>query len=152
MLPWGERAPQEASVNAPAFSIFSAISEIFVTIGVLYCMVRAARGNGLPKWLMGGVLLFALCVNVVYMAGRASQADKSTELTTGMKIFYATHGTLSLVMFITLAVIYLISLYGESKAKDNWFFRHPKGTWGLVVLWMISVLTGEAIFVMRYIA
>lgn len=139
-------------MNAPAFSIFSAISEVFVTIGVLYAMIRAVRGNGLPKWLMGGVLLFELCVNVVYMAGRASQADKSTELSTGMKIFYALHGTLSLVMFITLAVIYLISLYGESKDEDNWFFRHPKATWGLVVFWMISVLTGEAIFFMRYVA
>ena len=139
-------------MNAPAFSIFSAISEVFVTIGVLYAMIRAVRGNGLPKWLMGGVLLFELCVNVVYMAGRAAHADKSTELSTGMKIFYAAHGTLSLVMFVTLVVIYLMSLYGETKAKDNWFFRHPKATWGLVVFWMISVLTGEAIFVMRYIA
>ena len=139
-------------MNAPAFSIFSAVSEIFVTIGVLYAMIRAVRGNGLPKWLMGGVLLFELCVNVVYMAGRASQADKSTELTTGMKIFFAVHGTLSLAMFVTLVVLYSISLYGESKAKNDWFFRHPRATWGLVGLWMVSVLTGEAIFVMRYIA
>jgi FtsH-binding integral membrane protein len=59
---------------------------------------------------------------------------------------------MSLLMLVALIVLYLISLYGESKAKDNWFFRHPKATWGLIVLWMISVLTGEAIFVMRYIA
>ena len=137
-------------MNAPAFSIFSAISEIFVTIGVLYCIVQALRGKGLNKWLMGGVLLFELCVNVVYMAGRAAQADKSTELSTGMKIFFAVHGTLSLLMFVTLAIIYLLSLYGESKDKDNWFIRHPTASWALVALWMISVGTGEAIFVMRY--
>lgn len=138
-------------MNAPAFSIFSAVSEIFVTIGVLYAIIRAVKGEGLPKWLMGGVLLFELCVNVVYMAGRAAHADKSTELTTGMKLFYALHGTLSLVMFVTLVVLYLISLYGESKAKDNWFFRHPRASWGLVFVWMLSVGTGEAIFVMRYV-
>lgn len=138
-------------MNAPAFSIFSAVSEIFVTIGVLYAIIRAVKGNGLPKWLMGGVLLFELCVNVVYMAGRASHADKSTELTTAMKIFYALHGTLSLVMFVTLVVLYLISLYGESKANDNWFFRHPRSSWALVLVWMLSVGTGEAIFVMRYV-
>ena len=57
-------------MNIPAFSIFSAISEIFVTIGVLYAIITGIRSGKIPKWIMGGVLLFELCVNIVYMAGR----------------------------------------------------------------------------------
>jgi hypothetical protein len=138
-------------MNIPAFSIFSAVSEVFVTIGVLYAIIRAVRGHGLARWLMGGTLLFEASVNIIYMAGRAAQADTGTELTTAMKLFYAGHGTLSLLMFLVLAVIYMWSLYGESKKKDNWFFRHPKSSWVLVFFWMVSVSTGEAIFVMRYL-
>ena len=131
-------------MTAPAFSIFSAVSEVFVTIGVLYAIITAARGKGLNKKLMGATLLFEFCVNVVYMAGRASQADKSTELSTGMKLFYASHGTLSLLMFLTLVVLFLLSLYSESKKEDNWFARHPTGTWILVAFWMISVSDGRS--------
>lgn len=139
-------------MNIPFFSLFSAISEVFVTAGVLYAIVRAVRGKGLPKLLLGVVLLFELCVNIVYMAGRASQADRSTELSTAMKLFFAFHGTLSLLMFLSIAIIYLLSLYGESKEKENWFYRHPRWSWVLVFFWMVSVLSGETIFVLRYIA
>lgn len=138
-------------MNIPMFSIFSAISEIFVTIGLLYAILTGVRTGAIPKWLMGGVLLFELCVNVAYMTNRAAAADQSTELSSGMKLFYAAHGTLSLVLFVVLCVIYLLSLYGESKDQKTWFYRHPVGSWTLVFFWMISMLTGEAIFVMRYL-
>ena len=138
-------------MNIPPFSIFSAVSEIFVTIGVLYAIIRAVRGHGLARWLLGGTLLFEASVNIIYMAGRAAQADSGTELSTGMKLFYAGHGTLSLLMFLVLAIIYMWSLYGESKKQDNWFYRHKTWSWVLVFFWMVSVTTGEAIFVMRYL-
>lgn len=135
----------------PTFSIFSAISEVFVTIGVLYSIIQTLRGKPLPKALLGGVLIFELMVNVMYMAGRASAADKSTELSTGMKIFYAGHGTLSLVMFLALGAIYLLSLANESGGKENWFRRHRNGSYTLIFFWMVSVLTGEAIFYMQHL-
>ena len=137
--------------SIPTFSIFSAISEVFVTIAVLYSIFQTLSGRPLPKALLGIVLVFELCVNVVYMATRASQADQSNELSTGMKIFFAGHGTLSLIMFLVLAVVYLISLGNEAKGEENWFRRHRTGAYILVAFWMISVVTGEAIFAMRYL-
>lgn len=139
-------------MEIPTFSIFSAISEVFVTIGVLYCIFKALGGGKFPRLLMGGILAFELLVNVVYMVSRASAADKSEELSAGMKLFYAGHGTLSLVMFLTLGAVYLVSLSNESDGKENWFRRHRMGTYVLVAFWMVSVLTGEAIFYMRYLA
>ncbi len=139
-------------MGIPTFSIFSAISEIFVTIGVLYGMITTMRGNKFPKILMGGVIGFEACVNVVYMATMAAKADRGSELTPAMKLFFAGHGTLSLVMFLVLAVLYLISLADVAQGRDAWFRRHPTGTIVLIAFWMVSVLTGEAIFYMRYLS
>lgn len=138
--------------DIPLFSIFSAISEVFVTIGVLYSVITTMRGNPMPKVLLGVVVTFEACVNVVYMAIQAGKADRASDLSAGMKLFFAAHGTLSLVMFLTLAILYLISLADLAKGRDAWFRRNPVGTWVLVAFWMLSVGTGEVIFYMRYIA
>lgn len=138
-------------MDIPAFSIFSAISEIFVTIGVLYAIITTLQGKPFPKVLLGCVILFEFCVNVTYMASMAAKADRGAELSQGMKLFFAGHGTLSLLMFLALAVLYFISLVDVAKGREPWFRRHRTGTYVLIAFWMVSVLTGEAIFVMRYL-
>jgi hypothetical protein len=55
-------------------------------------------------------------------------------------------------MFLTLAILYLVSLMDLAKGRDAWFRRHPTGTIVLIAFWMLSVGTGEAIFYMRYLA
>lgn len=139
-------------MNIPTFSIFSAVSEVFVTIGVLYAIISVLRGKPLPKVALGIVLAFELCVNVVYMAGRASHADKSTEISQGMKLFYAFHGTLSLLMFVVLAAVYLLSLWDESSGRQNWFARHRVGSYVMIFFWMVSVISGELIFYLAHLA
>jgi hypothetical protein len=139
-------------MDIPTFSIFSAVSEVFVTIGVLYAMIATLRGKKFPKAMMGLVLIFELCVNVVYMAGRASHADESTELSTAAKLFFAGHGILSLLMFLAIAVVYLLALADESNGRENWFRRNRTASYVLIFFWMVSVLSGEAIFFMQYIA
>lgn len=138
-------------MEIPAFSIFSAISEIFVTIAVLYTVITNIKGRPLNWKLLGGVLAFELCVNIVYMAGRAAAADKGSELTTAMKLFYAGHGILSLLMFLGLAIVFLLSVVDLSAGRDTWFVRHRRLAWTFVFFWMVSVLSGEAIFVMQYL-
>ena len=98
-----------------SFSHFSAISEVFVTIGVLYSVIVTMRGSPMPKVLFGAVLTFEGSVNVVYMAIMASKADRSSDISAGLKLFFAAHGTLSLIMFLALVVLYLIS----SRTRDS---------------------------------
>jgi hypothetical protein len=137
-------------MDAPTFSIFSAISEVFVTIAVLYGIITTLRGNKFPKALMGSVLIFELCVNVVYMAKMASRADKSSTLSAPMKAFFAGHGILSLLMFLAIAAVYLLALRDESNGRENWFRRNRTASYVLIFFWMVSVLSGEAIFFLRY--
>lgn len=136
----------------PVFSIFSAASEVVVTIAVLYSVIKAISGGRFHRGLLGFTLLFELSVNVVYMAGRASHADSSASLSEAMKLFYAGHGILSLLMFIGLAVIYLLALVDESKGRDTWFRRHPRLSWIFLFFWMVSVVSGETIFCLTYLS
>ncbi len=136
--------------SIPGFSIFSAFSELIVTASLLYCLVGNLRGRPLPIKLMGLTLAFEICVNVVYMLNRAGEADKSSDLSTGMKIFFALHGTLSLVMILALATTYVLSAIDVKDARETWFRRHPVASWVLVASWMLSIGSGELIFVMRY--
>lgn len=134
----------------PAFSIFSAISEVFVTIAVLYAVISNMNGKRLNWQLLGAVLAFELCVNVVYMAGRAAKADSDSTLSTGMKLFFAGHGILSLAMFLGIVVLFIFAVMDHKSGRPTWFQRHRAGTWVFVFFWMVSVLTGEAIFFMRF--
>jgi len=139
-------------MNIPAFSIFSAGSEVFVTIIVLYAVIGNLRGRPLRWKLLGVCLLFELCVNIMYMVHRAAAADTATELSNTMKVVFAAHGMLSLLMFVGLMLLYLISVFDHKSGHRTWFQRHVNGTWSFIVLWLISVGSGEAIFVWRYLA
>lgn len=138
-------------MNAPAFSIFSAVSELLVTAGVLWIVWRNWTRRTFPVPLLLVVALFEALVNVLYMANRASHAASGRDaISTGMKLFYAGHGILSLLAYIVFVILALLA-WQEQRA-GRWFFRdHPAITWTFVVTWLVSIVSGEAIFVLRYL-
>jgi hypothetical protein len=89
----------------------------------------------------------------MYMASRsaAASAPGSTEaLSTGMKIAYAGHGLLSLLAYLIFVVLGTLA-YQEQKA-GRWFFpSRPALTWSFLVLWLVSIGSGEVIFVLHYL-
>jgi len=67
-----------------------------------------------------------------------------------MKIAYAGHGLLSLVAYLVFVVLGVLA-YQEQKA-GRWFFpERPALTWSFLVLWVISIGSGEVIFSLRYL-
>src|SRR4249920_1101887 len=126
-------------MHIPPFSIFSAISELFVTAGVLYVIRRNWTRQAFPFALFLTVSLFEALVNVMHMANRSAAATApgaKEVLTTGMKIAYAGHGMLSLLVYLTFVVLGTLA-YQESKA-GKWFFRdRPAMTWTFLVFWFI---------------
>lgn len=139
-------------MNIPAFSIFSAISELFVTAGVLFVVRRNWTGRMFPFGLFLAVALFEALVNVLYMANRSAQAATGSHevLSTGMKIFFAGHGILSLVAYLVFVVL---GIFAHQEQKEGRFFfrERPALTWSFLVLWTVSIVSGEAIFVMHYL-
>jgi predicted RND superfamily exporter protein len=142
-------------MNIPPFSIFSAVSELFVTAGVFYVIRRNWTRRTFPFALFLTVALFEALVNVMYMANRSASAaaagpGHAEALSTGMKIFYASHGLLSLVAFLVFVV--LGTLAHQEQRQGRWFFRERATlTWVFLVVWTISIVSGEAIFVLRYL-
>jgi hypothetical protein len=138
-------------VSVPPFSIFSAISELFVTAGVFFVVRRNWTGRAFPLWVFLAVALFEALVNVLYMAHRASQAATGVDaLSQGMKIFFAAHGTLSLVAYVVFVILGVFA-YQDQKAGRYYFRERPAFTWTFLVVWTVSVVSGEALFVVRYL-
>jgi hypothetical protein len=139
-------------MNIPPFSLFSAISELFVTAGVLFVIRRNWTRRLFPFGLFLAVALFEALVNVLYMANRSAQAAAGTHeaLSTGTKVFYAGHGVLSLVAYLVFVVL---GIFAHQEQKDGRFFfrERPALTWSFLVLWTVSIVSGEMIFLLRYV-
>lgn len=140
-------------MHIPAFSLFSAISELFVTAGVLFVVRRNWTRRPFPFALFLTVSLFEAMVNVMYMANRSAAASapgSGEALSTPMKIAFAAHGLLSLVAYLVFVVLGTLA-YQEFKA-GRWFFRDRAAlTWSFLVLWTISIGSGEVLFALRYL-
>ena len=140
-------------MNIPAFSIFSAISELFVTAGVLYVILRNWNRRRFAFPIFLAVVLFEAFVNVLYMSQRASQAAAGGEahaMSSAMRLFFALHGMVSLLAFIVFVVLGVFA-YQDQK-KGRFFFReHVVVTWTFLIVWILSVGSGEAIFALRYL-
>jgi hypothetical protein len=141
-------------MHVPAFSVFSAVSELFVTAGVLFVVRRNWTRRLFPFAVFLAVALFEGLVNVMYMANRASQASAAhagaPALPPAMKLGFAVHGLLSLVAY--LVFVLLGTLAHQEQLQGRWFFRErPALTWGFLVLWTVSIVSGEAIFALRYL-
>ena len=62
-------------MDAPTFSTFSAIAEIFVTAGVLYVVLKNYRGHGFAAKAAMGVIIFEFSVNMMYMIFRMREVS-----------------------------------------------------------------------------
>ena len=138
-------------MHIPPFSIFSAVSELFVTAGVIYVVARNWTRRPFPLGLFLTVAVFEAFVNVYYMATRAARAAAGTEaIGTGMKIAFAAHGLLSLLAYLVFVVLGVIA-WQDQRAGRYFFREQPAVTWTFAVVWAISVGSGEVMFVLRYL-
>ena len=139
-------------MHIPPFSIFSAVSELFVTAGVIYVIRRNWTRKPFALAVFLTVALFEALVNVLYMANRSAQAAApgAETMPAMMKLGFALHGMLSLIAYLVF-VILAVFAYQDQK-RDRYFFReHPGVTWTFAVVWAISIVSGEALFVTRYL-
>jgi hypothetical protein len=137
--------------SIPAYSIFSATSELLVTAAVFYVLWRAYAHNDFRRGLLVVVLAFEALVNISYMAYRMAIPSEGLANAPGwLTATAALHGILSLGMFLFL--IFLAAMAWRDDARGENFFRdHAGTTWTFVGLWMTSILSGEFLFVSLYL-
>jgi hypothetical protein len=139
-------------LSIPPFSLFSAVSEIFVTAAVFYVVRRNWTKRTFPLGVFLVVALFEAFVNVYYMVTRTTQAASGAAhaLSPAMKLGFAAHGLLSLLAYIVFVVLGVLAW--QEQREGRFFFRdRPALTWTFLVVWTISVVSGEVIFVLRYL-
>ena len=129
------------------FSTFTAISELGVTACVFYAVLRSFRGHGFPWKLAFAVIVFEFCVNMLYMIVRMDQ-HVVTHSEKWFVIFAAAHGSLSLIVFILFA-IYSALAYSDLKRNRHFFREHRYQTYNFLGLWLISIISGEALYVIQ---
>jgi hypothetical protein len=67
-----------------------------------------------------------------------------------MKLFFAAHGTLSLLAYLVF-VILAVFAWQDQRAGRFYFRERPALTWAFLAVWTVSVGSGEALFVLRYL-
>jgi hypothetical protein len=138
-------------MSIPAFSIFSAVSELVVTAGVALVVHRNWNRRRFPLALFLAVALFEALVNVAYMANRTARAASGADpVSSGMRLAFALHGMLSLIAYLWFVVLGVIASVNQ-QAGRFWFRDHPAHTVAFLIVWTISIVSGEAMFVARYL-
>jgi hypothetical protein len=98
------------------------------------------------------VALFEALVNVMYMANRSAQAAApgAPAIPMAMKLGFALHGILSLFAYLVFVVLGVFA--HQDQKRDRYFFHErPVLTWIFLVVWTISIASGETLFVTRYL-
>lgn len=138
-------------MSIPPFSIFSAVSELFVTAGVLFVVRRNWTRRPFPFALFLAIAIFEATVNVLYMSGRASQAATgAATLAPAVRLMFAAHGILSLLAYLVFVMLGVFA-YQDQKLGRYFFRERPALTWSFLVVWAISIISGEALFAWRYL-
>lgn len=132
-----------------AFSHFSAVSELFVTAAVFYFFRRAVRWDDYRWTFIWIVIAFETLVNITYMVARLASSSPKSDHPALVTWLLAGHGTLSLFMFIGLIAFVMLAFRAAKVEKANLFRANPVATWTFVALWTLSVLTGEALYVLQ---
>jgi hypothetical protein len=85
------------------------------------------------------------------MATRASRASAGADtISTPMKIMFAAHGMLSLLAFLIFVVLAVYAWMDQRAGR--WFFRErPALMWAFLILWTVSIGSGEVLFALRYL-
>jgi len=137
---------------APFLSTFTLCAELVITVIILYVFYSGYKKNKFPKYLALFALTYEVLFNINYMVSRIlTHTQSSSSPDTLFEIVYlAFHGTFSLIMFILL-VVFIILAWKNYGKKINYFKEHKKVTMTFLILWLVSVLSGFAFYIIEYL-
>src|SRR5579859_3968548 len=121
---------------APAYSTFALIAEPFVTVAVFYTFYEGYFHSRFPTKVAFGAVLYETLFNISYMFYKLP-----SHISRFNKAWYtalaATHGILSIVMFISL-VVFLILAYRNYIKDINFFHKHRNMSVVFLCFWLVA--------------
>jgi uncharacterized membrane protein YozB (DUF420 family) len=134
----------------PWFSTFTASTELAVTAAVFYVFHRAIEHGEFAGRVLGAAIAYEVLFNISYMTSRLFTHDHGTHHADWMVATLAGHGALSLAMFVGLLVFSFLAWRGHRQGR-NVFAEHQRWTAAFAGLWMVSLLSGEIVFLFEYV-
>lgn len=136
-------------MHAPLYSTITLCAELLVSASVYYVVYSGYSQNVFRSWLAYGTLAYEILFNMSYMVLRAG-AHLSEHTDTTALVFAIVHGSLSLVMFISL-VVFFITAAKKYRAGENYFLAHKKLTLFFTLFWTLSILSGVSFYLLEYV-
>lgn len=138
-------------MQAPLYSTITLIAELFVSAAIYYSLYQGYKHNRFPVKLAAAALIYEIIFNISYMAMQVPQHAKATGVESPFVIGLAiVHGVLSLIMFITL-VIFFILAFEHYRKGVNYFKRHKIFTIIFTCFWTFSIVSGILFYFVEYI-
>ncbi len=136
-------------MHAPLYSTIALLAELLVSLAIFYTIYQGYKRNKLPEKVAIGALFYEILFDISYMVYRLSPTRDSganKSLLTGLGIF---HGTLSLLMFVSLIVFFVLAIKNYRR-NINYFLIHKRATFVFLVFWSLSVISGIVLYFVEY--
>ena len=135
-------------MHAPAYSTFALIAEIFVSAAVFYTFYQGYKKDRFPEKVAFGAIAYEILFNISYMTYRLPEHESHFN-ETARQILGAAHGTLSLIMFLSLIAFFTLAAKNYT-AGVNYFRTHRNLTVTFLVFWSISIISGIVFYFVEY--
>jgi len=137
-------------MDIPLTSLITLLTELLVTTAVFYVIWKGYSTGRFLRWLAFPVLAYEVLFNISYMASREANGQGTTVYSPYDTVMAIVHGTFSLIMFIALLVFFILASLAYRRG-ENFFLKHRRLTFGFLVAWSISILSGILFFVSLYL-
>jgi uncharacterized membrane protein YozB (DUF420 family) len=135
-------------MHAPLYSTIAVFAEILVTAAIFYTFYQGYKHNRLPEKVAIGAVVYEILFDISYMIYRlpARESGANKSLITGLGIF---HGTLSLVLFISL-IVFIVLAIKNYRRNVNYFLVHKRVTFVFLICWSLAVISGVVLYFLEY--
>ena len=138
-------------MHAPLFSTITLGTELVISTIIYYTLYQGYKHNKFPTLLAGLALLYEVIFNISYMASRIPSQEHAAKVASGFVIALAIiHGTLSLLMFLSLVLFFVIA-WTRYRKGVNYFLNHKILTLLFLIFWTFSIVSGVLFYFVEYI-
>lgn len=138
-------------MHAPLFSTITLCTELVISTVIYYTLYQGYKHNKFPTIPAAIALLYEIIFNISYMASRvpsqANAAHVASPFLIGLAII---HGTLSLLMFLSL-VVFFVFAWSRYRKGVNYFASHKVLTWLFLIFWTFSIVSGVLFYFVEYV-
>lgn len=132
-------------------SITGALTSLIATPLILYAVFHARKTGEFRRWFYLGPLLFETGFLVAYMTALSFKSERTSTTPSAADAWLgAIHGISALLVFIGFWALLPLALSSYRRGR-NLFADKPGLTWTASSIRILTLLSGEAIFILHWV-